>query len=206
MQITDQQAIDLAKKLHVRLNLQDNNYNNGLPLSDWKYGIEVELEHGTMYGNDTNVTKNDLLTTARIALAHIKEFPNYYPYLKKMEEKLEKEWESKNKPCIVNCPGSNNSKVTSQLLGAKMTWTIGGRRKYRSEVQSILVPKNTFKSKKDAVMWVKKHKQFKMNKVDTTKNYYRFRQKSPGNYKEFRTIMLDPKKRIKAVVGLKPRK
>jgi len=40
-------------------------------------GINVELEHGTV-NPDTNVTDNNLVTTAKIALAHLNEFPNYY--------------------------------------------------------------------------------------------------------------------------------
>lgn len=40
-------------------------------------GINIELEHGTI-NCMTNVTDNDLLTTAKIALAHLNEFPNYY--------------------------------------------------------------------------------------------------------------------------------
>lgn len=40
-------------------------------------GINIELEHG-MINSDTNVTNNDLIATAKIALAHLKEFPNYY--------------------------------------------------------------------------------------------------------------------------------
>ena len=40
-------------------------------------GINVELEHG-LVDLETNVTNDDLITTAKIALAHLKEFPNYY--------------------------------------------------------------------------------------------------------------------------------
>lgn len=40
-------------------------------------GINIELEHGII-NSDTNVTNNDLIATAKIALAHLKEFPNYY--------------------------------------------------------------------------------------------------------------------------------
>ncbi len=40
-------------------------------------GINVELEHGTV-NPKTNVTNDNLLVTAKIALAHLKEFPNYY--------------------------------------------------------------------------------------------------------------------------------
>ena len=40
-------------------------------------GINIELEHGSIKPK-TNVTNNNLLTTAKIALAHLNEFPNYY--------------------------------------------------------------------------------------------------------------------------------
>lgn len=40
-------------------------------------GINVELEHGNI-NPGTNVTNNDLIMTAKIALAHLNEFPNYY--------------------------------------------------------------------------------------------------------------------------------
>ena len=48
-----------------------------LSLSDFITGINIELEHG-LIDLKTNVTNNDLLTTAKIALAHLNEFPNYY--------------------------------------------------------------------------------------------------------------------------------
>jgi hypothetical protein len=40
-------------------------------------GINIELEHGTIQ-EKTNVTNDDLIMTAKIALAHLNEFPNYY--------------------------------------------------------------------------------------------------------------------------------
>lgn len=40
-------------------------------------GINIELEHGKV-NTETNVTNDDLLMTAKIALAHLNEFPNYY--------------------------------------------------------------------------------------------------------------------------------
>ena len=40
-------------------------------------GLNIELEHGTV-NFKTNVTNDDLITTAKIALAHLNEFPNYY--------------------------------------------------------------------------------------------------------------------------------
>lgn len=46
-------------------------------LSDFVTGINIELEHG-LIDPETNVTNNNLLTTAKIALAHLNEFPDYY--------------------------------------------------------------------------------------------------------------------------------
>lgn len=55
-------------------------------------GLNVELEHGKVNKN-TNVTNDDLILTAKIALAHLNEFPNYYNKeygIKIFEEKLKK--------------------------------------------------------------------------------------------------------------------
>lgn len=61
------------KRIAKYLNIDFCNY----PFEDFKRGIEIELEHG--YENkNTNVTNDDLLKTAKIALAHLNEFPNYY--------------------------------------------------------------------------------------------------------------------------------
>ena len=40
-------------------------------------GLNIEAEHGSI-NPITNVTNNDLILTAKIALAHLNEFPNYY--------------------------------------------------------------------------------------------------------------------------------
>ena len=60
---------------------------NDVDLEQFKKGIKVELEHGTELGPQTNVTGNDLEKTARIALAHLKELPDYYSRLAKIEER-----------------------------------------------------------------------------------------------------------------------
>ena len=39
--------------------------------------INIELEHGLL-NKKTNVTNDDLISTTKIALAHLNEFPNYY--------------------------------------------------------------------------------------------------------------------------------
>lgn len=46
-------------------------------IEEFLTGINIELEHGTI-NSKTNVTNDNLITTAKIALAHLKEFPNYY--------------------------------------------------------------------------------------------------------------------------------
>jgi hypothetical protein len=46
-------------------------------LEEFLDGINIELEHGTV-DPLTNVTDDDLIMTAKIALAHLNEFENYY--------------------------------------------------------------------------------------------------------------------------------
>lgn len=57
---------------------------------DFFSGINIELEHGTI-NPLTNVTNDDLEMTAKIALAHLNEYPNYYNKeygLPSLEDKL----------------------------------------------------------------------------------------------------------------------
>ena len=52
-------------------------------------GMDVELEHG-LRDPATNVTNDDPLTTGKIALAHLTEFPDYYTRLAKMEKEADR--------------------------------------------------------------------------------------------------------------------
>lgn len=63
-------------------------------IEQFRMGLEVELEHG-LVDPVTNVTNDDLTMTAKIALAHLKEIPDYYTRLKKMENEAEAEFGSK---------------------------------------------------------------------------------------------------------------
>ena len=54
-------------------------------------GLAVELEHG-LHDPETNVTGNDPIMTGKIALAHLKEFPDYYTRLDKLEKEAEEYW------------------------------------------------------------------------------------------------------------------
>jgi len=63
-------------------------------LEQFRMGLLVELEHGTR-DPETNVTNDDLSLTGKIALAHLKEFPNYYTRLATLEAEASKQWAKK---------------------------------------------------------------------------------------------------------------
>lgn len=48
-----------------------------IPLEAFRKGLEVELEHGTRFG-DANVTNNHPILTGKIVIAHLKETMDYY--------------------------------------------------------------------------------------------------------------------------------
>ena len=70
---------DEVAALAERLGVKDD-----VDLSQLRIGMEVELEHGRR-DPLTNVTDNDPLRTAKIALAHLRELPDYYTRLAAME-------------------------------------------------------------------------------------------------------------------------
>ncbi|TFH05097.1 MAG: hypothetical protein E4H06_01900 [Methanosarcina sp.] len=63
-----------------------------LDVDQFRRGMDVELEHGTI-DPATNVTNDDPIMTGKIALAHLNEFPDYYDRLEEMEEEAEEFWE-----------------------------------------------------------------------------------------------------------------
>lgn len=48
-------------------------------------GLNVELEHGR-HDPETNVTCDDPILTGKIALAHLRELPDYYTRLARIED------------------------------------------------------------------------------------------------------------------------
>lgn len=66
---SEEQAMYIAHQLGVNF--------NKFSFEDFYTGLNIELEHG-LINPYTNVTNNDLAMTAKIALAHLNEFPNYY--------------------------------------------------------------------------------------------------------------------------------
>lgn len=63
------EAINIINKLNVKL--------DKFSIQDFITGYNIELEHGTV-NPDTNVTNDDPVMTAKIALAHLNEYPDYY--------------------------------------------------------------------------------------------------------------------------------
>jgi Protein of unknown function (DUF5661) len=60
-------------------------------VEQFRMGMDVELEHGTR-ATETNVTNDDETVTAKIARAHLNEFPDYYTRLAAMEADAEAYW------------------------------------------------------------------------------------------------------------------
>ena len=65
-----------------------------IDLEQFRRGLEVELEHGAR-DPETNVTNDDLSLTGKIAWAHLKEFPDYYTRLDKLEAEADVYWASR---------------------------------------------------------------------------------------------------------------
>jgi hypothetical protein len=62
-----------------------------IDLGQFRRGLEVELEHGAR-DPETDVTHDDITLTGKIAWAHLKEFPDYYTRLDKLEAEADAYW------------------------------------------------------------------------------------------------------------------
>ena len=62
-------AVNLINTLDIKL--------DKFSIKDFIIGYQIELEHGSINPN-TNVTNDDPILTAKIALAHLNEYPDYY--------------------------------------------------------------------------------------------------------------------------------
>ena len=63
--------------------------------------MDVEFEHGS-HDPQTDVTHDDPIVTGKIALAHMKEFPDYYERLERMESEAERDWAGKLPPSTLS--------------------------------------------------------------------------------------------------------
>ena len=70
------EAREIGNKIGIDFNVYD--------LDEFRRGLAVELEHGSE-DTETNVTNGDPIITGKIAWAHLKEIPDYYTRLQKME-------------------------------------------------------------------------------------------------------------------------
>ena len=72
LNVTEKEAGVILKVVNVK--------KMPIALEDFRMGLEVELEHGTMF-DDANVTNNHPILTGMIVLAHMKETLDYYERL-----------------------------------------------------------------------------------------------------------------------------
>jgi hypothetical protein len=75
---TSDQAMVVATGLGLDLSAE------AFDLEQFRMGLEVELEHGRR-DPGTDVTHDDPILTGKIALAHLREMPDYYTRLAEME-------------------------------------------------------------------------------------------------------------------------
>lgn len=83
---------DEARKIGDQIGVDWEKYD----LEEFRRGLDVEFEHGS-HDPQTNVTHDDPILTGKIALAHLKEFPDYYTRLEKMEAEAEEYWKKQEK-------------------------------------------------------------------------------------------------------------
>jgi len=88
--VSEKITADVAKQIGEKLGLKWDKFD----VEQFRMGMNIELEHGKI-DPETNVSNDDLLTTGKIALAHLNEFPDYYTRLNKMEAEAEVYWENK---------------------------------------------------------------------------------------------------------------
>lgn len=79
-QFTQEEAKVIGEKIGIDFGVYD--------LEQFRMGLSVELEHGA-HDPETNVTNSDEVMTGKIALAHLKEIPDYYTRLEEMEKEAE---------------------------------------------------------------------------------------------------------------------
>ena len=71
---------DDARKIGEQIGVDFTKFDHG----EFRKGLAIGLGHGS-HDPETNVTNSDPLLTGKIAWAHLKEIPDYYTRLEKME-------------------------------------------------------------------------------------------------------------------------
>jgi hypothetical protein len=86
---TDDQARDAGERIGIDWT------RSRFDVEQFRMGMDVELEHGAR-DPETNVTDDDVVMTAKIARAHLNEFPDYYSRLAVMEAEAEAYWAARD--------------------------------------------------------------------------------------------------------------
>jgi hypothetical protein len=89
MAASDLFSIDDAQRIGTELGIDWD--VSPFDVEQFLLGLSVELEHG-QHDPDTDVTGNDPIMTGKIALAHLKEFPDYYTRLEILEKEAKEYW------------------------------------------------------------------------------------------------------------------
>jgi hypothetical protein len=82
-EFTEEEARAIGQRIGIEWAAGD------VDLEQFRMGLAIELEHGTQ-DSTTNVTNDDETITGKIALAHLKEIPDYYTRLAAMEKEAER--------------------------------------------------------------------------------------------------------------------
>lgn len=73
-------TLEEAQAIGAKIGIDFNKFD----VEQFRIGLGIELEHGSD-DPETNVTNGDVYLTGKIAWAHLKEIPDYYTRLEKME-------------------------------------------------------------------------------------------------------------------------
>jgi hypothetical protein len=82
-EFTEEEARAIGQRIGIEWAAGD------VDLEQFRMGLAIELEHGTQ-DSTTNVTNDDETITGKIALAHLREIPDYYTRLAAMEKEAER--------------------------------------------------------------------------------------------------------------------
>ena len=82
-EFTEEEARIIGQRIGVDWSAGD------VDLEQFRMGLAIELEHGSQ-DPATNVTNDDETITGKIALAHLREIPDYYTRLDAMEREAER--------------------------------------------------------------------------------------------------------------------
>jgi hypothetical protein len=87
MRVKKQFSLAKAKQIGDALGIDWQSFG----AKQFQIGLEVELEHDARE-LQTNITFDDALITGKIALAHLREFPDYYTRLAAREKEADDYW------------------------------------------------------------------------------------------------------------------